>query len=459
MKTAVGTMISEPLGRAIGYVADLARRHAQQADQAQSFLRLETRLPAIDPLAWLAAQEGEDLMYWRDRDGQAEYAVCGHADLITVGPETTGAGFGTLLNDHIARARPELRYFGGFCFDPARPLSRDWQPFGKLRLILPRWELSRHGGESVLACHVGPNDAEYWRHAHNRSARLAELRALDHSPAPALQVSLEHSPDREQWDLLLDKVLAILHSQPLSKLVLDRQSRLGITERINPWSVLARLRETAGNSYLFGISPVPGYCFLGASPERLYKRRTRHLATEAVAGTRPRGDSPAEDAAREKELLQSEKEQLEHELVTRHIGEVLSRLCEQVTCDPTPRVLRLRHVMHRVTPFDSRLKEKVADADILASLHPTPAVAGYPVAEAIKQLRIVSPVNRGWYAGPVGWTSTNAAEFAVAIRSALLTPQQAKFYAGAGIVSGSTAQPEWHELDSKLESLLEAFLA
>ena len=103
-----------------------------------------------------------------------------------------------------------------------------------------------------------------------------------------------------------------------------------------------------------------------------------------------------------------------------------------------------------MTSFRGELAPEMTDADILAALHPTPAVAGTPTQRAQDLIRRLEDYDRGWYAGPIGWLGADGAEFAVGIRSCLIEGTELTAFAGAGIVAGSTPEGEWRETAAKL---------
>jgi menaquinone-specific isochorismate synthase len=103
------------------------------------------------------------------------------------------------------------------------------------------------------------------------------------------------------------------------------------------------------------------------------------------------------------------------------------------------------------------LQEGVSDAEVLDALHPTPAVGGYPRVEAFEEIRDLEPFDRGWYAGPVGWIGADSAEFAVGIRSGLVSGRKLSLFSGAGIVAGSTAEDEWTEIEQKIDDFTRIF--
>ena len=120
-------------------------------------------------------------------------------------------------------------------------------------------------------------------------------------------------------------------------------------------------------------------------------------------------------------------------------------------------VLKLEQVQHLYNKIEAVLKEDVTDTDLLTALHPTPAVGGLPREAALEKLAALEPFDRGWYAAPVGFLGRDRAEFAVAIRSALVRENRVNLYAGAGIVEGSVAENEWQELENKISGFINLF--
>ena len=197
--------------------------------------------------------------------------------------------------------------------------------------------------------------------------------------------------------------------------------------------------------------------FFGASPERLLKRQGVDIESEALAGTRPRGKTPREDAYYERALRDSPKEELEQGIVVRAIKGAFKKLCVSWEADSKPSVAKASSAHHLITRFRGTLKDNVDDARILTVLHPTPAVGGIPRAEALKAIAKLEPFERGWYAGPIGYIGYDCVDFAVALRCALMKDNLVNLYAGAGIVEGSSADEEWQEIEQKKSIFLNLF--
>ena len=194
--------------------------------------------------------------------------------------------------------------------------------------------------------------------------------------------------------------------------------------------------------------------FLGATPERLIRRQGRRVATHALAGSIERGERNGGSA---EELLASRKDQIEHRLVVEHMVERLRPVCETFHWSDEPGVRRLRNVLHLETPMEGRLSQDLDVIELVAALHPTPAVGGVPVAEAVRWIVEREESPRGWYSGPVGWFDLEGdGDFVVALRSVLLDGKTAQAYVGAGIVADSDPIAEFDETEVKLRALRSA---
>jgi isochorismate synthase len=175
----------------------------------------------------------------------------------------------------------------------------------------------------------------------------------------------------------------------------------------------------------------------------------------ALAGSAPRGNSEEEDEQLDLELLQSAKNQGEHAIVVTMIREALAHYCSQVWVSDKPQLLRLKNIQHLQTPIIGKLLPGKSILDAIGELHPTPAVGGFPRETALAELREFEQLDRGWYAGPIGWINANGnGEFAVALRSALVDEAQATLFAGGGIVADSQPESEYAETCWKFAVML-----
>jgi len=261
-------------------------------------------------------------------------------------------------------------------------------------------------------------------------------------------------PDKSDWLSKAQELISGFHLGHLEKVVLARQSVLSFQTPLNPWVLMHHLREaSSANCFHFCFQPQDGSVFLGASPERLYKRKGRQIQSEAIAGTRPRGETAAEDQRFRQELLNSRKDFAEHQYVVQGIAQSLQSMWTQLEIEE-PTLLPLNGGQHLIARLEGTLKESITDRDLLKALPPTPAVAGWPVEASLREIRTHEPFRRGWYAAPVGYLAAQQAEFIVAIRSGLIHDNRLFIYAGAGLVKDSLPQAEWEEIEYKLQGFL-----
>ena len=413
-------------------------------------VRLAVPVGQVAPLRWLRAQSLLPKVYWSGRGGQSARAAVGVADLQEGDAPESAEALRKRLSALLSSGDAEARYYGGLRFDPLREPDAEWTSFGAYRFVLPRFELHTGDCEAMLVCNlVLPRDTQ--RH----TEILEEVERLSFSQDAsgdtlAEPVSRTDHPDREGWRLNLERALAAFSEGRLDKVVLARRTELVFAEEVDAALLAERLEEVTPGCFHFYVEPEAGVAFVGASPERLFRREGHLIESEAVAGTRPRGASEADDDELRDDLLRSEKDKVEHDHVRVGIGEALGPLCDELEVEGGVSEMKTPSRRHLVSRVRGVLREGVTDPEILRALHPTPAVGGYPVQEALAEIRAAEPFDRGWYAGPVGWIGANEAEFAVGIRSGLVRGRSLSLFSGAGIVEGSVSEAEWAEVEQKI---------
>jgi salicylate biosynthesis isochorismate synthase/menaquinone-specific isochorismate synthase len=195
--------------------------------------------------------------------------------------------------------------------------------------------------------------------------------------------------------------------------------------------------------------------FVAASPELLVRREGQRASTLALAGSTRRSADPAVDDHLGEQLLRSAKDREEQAIVARRIQRALRPHAVWVAAAPEPVIVRMANIQHLATPIRVQLAEPIGAVDLAGLLHPTPAVGGEPFARAEHLIPELEGLDRGWYAGPVGWTdAAEDGEFCVALRCALLRGPVARCYAGVGVVRDSDPAAELAETEVKLEALL-----
>ncbi len=258
---------------------------------------------------------------------------------------------------------------------------------------------------------------------------------------------------REAVQLVLDRIAR----GELRKVVLARTVEVEADRDLDPRLLAHRLRAVDPDAYTFA-APTDRGVIVGASPELLVSRRGHEVRSNPLAGSAPRSGDAEEDRANADALIASSKEQEEHAIVVEAIAETLRPFCEELTWDPEPVLRETPNVWHLSTRFRGALREPAPTAlDLVAALHPTPAVAGEPREAALATIEALEPFDRGRYAGPVGWVDAEGdGEWAIALRCAELRGDRAILYAGAGIVAGSEPARELDETERKFRAFLDA---
>ncbi|MDZ8185902.1 MAG: isochorismate synthase [Nostoc sp. ChiSLP02] len=335
-------------------------------------------------------------------------------------------------------------------------------PFPAATIFLPRWQVAVKNQCCILVTNLTINaDVDIQKLLQVLQTKIEFIQSLeDYSPnidfsAKFYQKSITNG---NLFKYSVASVLEKIQSNHLRKIVLADILDVKSSNHFDLVKSLNNLRQIHPNCYIFSTSNGKGQNFIGASPERLISINNQQLITDALAGSAPRGKTPAEDAANANRLLNSEKERHEHSLVLNFITQ---RLCQLGLLPQilAPRLRQLSNIQHLWTPISAVVPANIHPLNIVAQLHPTPAVAGAARDVACAEIRRYESFERGLYAAPLGWIDANGnCEFIVGIRSALINGDRARLYAGAGIVAGSDPDREFAEVQLKLQALLKALV-
>lgn len=428
--------------------------------------------PAFDPLAIFDSgrEVHAERALWIAPGRSLALVGLGRAHAIeTHGPtrfSDATAAWRELLNDavqegpsHVPGTGPLL--LGGFSFDTAGTPGPAWRGFPHGRLVLPKyiWTRSQEGAWLTRNIIVHPDsDVDFL------AAQLAEGAGLgveaDLHSATALRSEdargfAVEDPDADRWRKAVGDVSKALGAGAIEKVVLARRVDVKAEHPIVWHGVLTRLAHNYPDCYLFAIAR-GDRCFAGATPEQLVRLEAGKVQAMGLAGSAPRGQDPASDEELGQALLQNAKDRAEHAVVVRALSDALRPVCLDLQFASEPVLRKLQNLQHLHTPVTGRLRRDLTLLDIVARVHPTPAVGGFPTDEALRVIRAIEP-DRGWYAGPVGWLdSRGEGEFAVAIRSALLAERTAVLFAGCGIMADSDPNAEYRESCLKLRPMLSA---
>src|SRR3954468_20458496 len=428
-------------------------------------------LPAgADPTAIAAASRrpGEPWFSYEqtDRDGFALAALGCIAALDASGPERFArvAERWRALAEQAACDDPDGPRgsgpvaVGGFAFAPDGGEAPHWAGYEPASLHVPEAAMVRRGDEVLLtlAALARPDDLPE-QVAERLEARAAELHErplplLDPAPAGTFRVVSAMPP--EHYEAAVARGVEHIRSGGLDKVVLAREVQVHAPAPHDVPAVLGVLREAFPSCHVFCAARGDG-AFVAASPELLVRREGLRAGTLALAGSTRRSADPAVDDHLGEQLLRSDKDREEQAIVSRRIVRALRPHSVWVTAADEPVVVKMANIQHLATPIRAQLAQPVSAVKLAGLLHPTPAVGGEPLAVAAPLIPALEGLDRGWYAGPVGWTDANEdGEFCVALRCALLSGAVARCYAGVGVVRDSDPAAELAETEVKLQALL-----
>jgi menaquinone-specific isochorismate synthase len=247
-----------------------------------------------------------------------------------------------------------------------------------------------------------------------------------------------------------EAVRRITHSEQLRKVVLARDLYATATRPIDARALVDRLAHRYPGCFTFACDGL-----VGATPELLISRDGWRVSSLVLAGTTPRGATPAEDSELAGALLSSAKENEEHEYVVASLRDALAPLCQAMYVAPRPALIRLANLQHLGTRVHGTLNTADRSALALAAaVHPTAAVGGTPTDAAVELIRELESMDRERYAGPVGWVDADGnGEWCIALRCAQLEGNRARLFAGCGIVAGSDPAAELAETITKLRPM------
>ncbi len=389
----------------------------------------------MDLIAWLQAQPLYPKVFWKELDSSITRAAVGNLLLFPDIPE---------FNDVAAEA---IRLYGGIRFDRSTPKDDTWQGFPSTSFWLPEIEISQEGDK-----------AQVMRYSLSTTFSLPLFHSKKEFFTPAYSlIARKETPVFANWQKGVSAVLESIRAKEMDKLVLARKTTLQFAQALSPWPILSHLCKKAKRTTLFAFQISPTLCFLGATPEKLFKKEGNQFHADAIAATRPRGKTPEDDLQFEKELLTNPKEQREFHIVKEYLDLSLSPLCDAMQWEKEDRVFKGSHVQHLFNRLSAQLKPSISDADLIRSLHPTPALGGYPREKSLQFLNQIEPFDRGWYGAPIGVIGNQTTSLYVAIRSALIRGSSLNLFAGTGLVSGSIAEREWEELEQKIRPFTEIF--
>jgi salicylate biosynthesis isochorismate synthase/menaquinone-specific isochorismate synthase len=444
-------------------LSKLERRLAD-AGEVRRLVSVTAEVAISDPCAAVFASRlaGDRWFTWEEPDRGFALAGLGSvAEVVSRGDgrfEDLSRGCARIVRGRLADEPEELPaaagpvWVGGFAFDDAGAGSPQWSSFPPALMVLPELSLARVDGATYLTLSAAAGGA-----VEDVSRRLSGLRdprlpLLD--PHPSGETTIRSAAPPRHYEEAVAAAVERIRAAELEKIVLAREVTVDAPSAHDPAALFGALRELFPSCFCFCVGSPEG-AFIGASPELLVRRRGATAATVALAGSTRRSADPAVDDHLGEQLLRSAKDRSEHEIVARRIERALRRRSVWVHAEPEPALVKVANIQHLATAIGAQLADPVSAIELAGMLHPTPAVGAEPREPGLAAIGELEHLDRGWYAGPVGWMdAAEDGEFCVALRSALLRDRTAHLYAGGGIVADSEPAAELAETEIKLGALL-----
>ncbi|HEY5398852.1 MAG TPA: isochorismate synthase [Trebonia sp.] len=421
-------------------------------DPGEGFCR---QIPVPEALAWI--RQGAGLVGWGEA---ARVTLPAGADRFADGEKWLREIIdGAQVDDEVRRRGSGLVAFGSFTFDDASDGSV---------LIVPRAILGRDGTGNAWLTTITPDGEAPWQPAPFEPAEQPDIVSWhDGALSP---------PEWEQ--AVGEAVRRIKHSQlssrgirgpggtgggspscekavpppdsSLRKVVLARDLYATANRAIDARALIDRLSSRYPGCYTFACDGL-----VGATPELLISRDGWRVSSLVLAGTTPRGATPAEDSDLATALMGSAKENEEHQYAAASLENALAPLCQAMYVAPQPALIRLPNLQHLGTRVRGTLRSADRSAlGLAAAVHPTAAVGGTPTDAAVELIRELESMDRERYAGPVGWVDADGnGEWGIALRCAQLDGTRARLVAGCGIVAGSDPAAELAETITKFRPM------
>jgi isochorismate synthase len=446
---------------------DSLGRLLSEAGGGRSLVSVTVPVDVSDPVAAIfGARLASDRWFcWEEPERGLAIAGLGSAhEVVSRGPDRfsdVAEGCAELLRARAADEPGELPagagplWIGGFAFAPYGGASPQWSSFSPGSMVLPELSFHRQRGSTLMTmCAIAGERGEDLQRLRARAAALRPeaLPLADPHPSEAARIQSVLAPGH--YEDAVRRAVDQIRASSLEKVVLAREVTVEAPQAHDAAAIFGQLREAFPSCFCFCCGTPEG-AFIGASPELLVRRSGASVSTVALAGSTRRSADPAVDDHLGEQLLHSAKNRSEHEIVGRRIERLLRSHAVWVEATPEPSLVKVANIQHLGTPIRAQLAEPLSAIELAGLLHPTPAIGGEPREAAFAAIPGLEQLDRGWYAGALGWMdAAEDGEFCVGIRSALLRDRVAHVFAGNGIVADSDPEAELAETELKLGALL-----
>jgi menaquinone-specific isochorismate synthase len=277
------------------------------------------------------------------------------------------------------------------------------------------------------------------------------------SLAPSTFTFSDGTLTSDEWKKRVTEVINRVNSNGVDKVVLARDIVANSDSEIDARPILKKLSSEYPSTWVFSVDGL-----VGATPELLLRLSRGMVTSRVLAGTIPKTGDDEKDLALAASLARSSKDLEEHEYAVRSVADALDPFCSSTNVPESPFVLHLANVMHLATDVTGALIESKQHVDafsLLKNLHPSAAVCGTPRNLAFDVIDEIEGMDRGRYAGPVGWIDASGdGELGIALRCGQITDRKIRIFAGCGIVAASIPDKEVEESNAKMIPMKSALL-
>ena len=404
--------------------------HSEVLDDNHPFVQAELLdlLPAQGGLAWV--RDGQGIIGWGEA---ARLVVRGRERFSRAQRWWADVVRASRIEDRVHLNGSGIVAFSSFAFEPGRSV-----------VVIPEVIVGRRDGITFVTT------------IHREGETSLDPRfVLDvqRPQRPNGDITWEEGTQPPaRWQRSVAEAVERINRGEVDKVVLARDVVATSSEPLDARNLLNRLARKYPECWAFAVDGL-----LGATPELLVRRRGDIVTSRVLAGTIRRGSDTHADEDLAEALLASDKDREEHEYAVSSVAQALAAHCTDLDVPEEPRLLRLANVQHLATDVNGRLADEVPVLSLAASLHPTAAVCGTPTERAANVIRALEGMDRGRYAGPVGWMDAHGdGEFGIALRCGEIDssdPHRIRLFAGCGLVAGSDPVSELEETRAKLEPM------
>jgi menaquinone-specific isochorismate synthase len=346
---------------------------------------------------------------------------------------------------------------------PVERSSSEWSDFGEIDFLIPKMSLFQSGNDYFLLYNVltesfsSVENLNEILERHSEHIYQLESKLKEKESAKNIISLLEHSDDIKQWDKKISNIISEIKQKKIEKVVLSKRIKYEVKSEINWQQIFKELNNNYPNCTNYLLKSGKSI-FFGSTPELLARFSGNNFYTEALAGSISRGKNSAEDLENESKLLQSKKNNFEHNAVIQHIKSSIQKFVQDLEINDKPVVKKFSNIQHLHTVIKGKLGPASNIFDIILSLFPTPAVCGIPKDKALQLINDFEEFDRGLFSGLIGWFNCEGyGEFDVTLRCGLVNQNDLYVFAGCGIVEDSDPTEEYEETKLKLKPILSLF--